>query len=163
MKIAIISDTHNHVRNLNTALSLINTEGITTIIHCGDMTSLETAELLRGFAVIFVFGNGDYASGAISKSLEEANPASWTGMVFEGEIDGVKIAAAHGHVPGKVESLFRSAQFDYVFHGHSHRRSDERGSRTRLVNPGALGGIQKETHSFCILDLSSRDLRYIEL
>ena len=163
MKIAIISDTHNHIRNLNTALSIINAEGITTIVHCGDMTSMETAELLRGYAVIFVFGNGDYASGAISKSLQEANPASSAGMAFEGEIGGVKIAAAHGHVTGKVESLFRSNQFDYVFYGHSHRRSDERGPRTRLVNPGALGGIQKETRSFCILDLAAGDLRFIEL
>jgi len=161
MKIAVLSDTHNHTRNLQTALNLIRAENIQTVIHCGDITTEETAKLLCGLEVIYVFGNGDFASGAIRNLLIEANPKSFGGLVFEGEIDGLRIAATHGHIPGKVENLSRSGQFDYVFFGHSHRHKDKREGYTRVINPGALGGLPKEDRAFCILETTTAEIRFI--
>jgi uncharacterized protein len=163
MKIAIISDTHNHTRNLQAALNTIQAEKIQVLIHCGDLTTIETAQWFRGYEVVYVYGNGDYASGLIRNFFIDSNPKSFGGLIFEGEIDGIRIAATHGHIPGKVETLSKSGQFDYVFFGHSHRRKDERLGFTRLINPGALGGLPKEDRSFCILETTTGEIRFIQI
>jgi predicted phosphodiesterase len=32
-----------------------------------------------------------------------------------------------------------------------------------VINPGALGGVRHESRSFCILDLQTDELRFIEV
>jgi uncharacterized protein len=163
MRIAVLSDTHNNVRNLQAALEMLQQQGIDTILHCGDMTSVETAQKLVGFRVIFVYGNGDIASGAIRETLLRMNPASYAGMVYKGKIGDARIAATHGHLPGVAEELIRSGEFDYVFTGHSHKHIDERHGRTRLINPGALGGMRREERQCCLLDLDAGKASFIEI
>ncbi len=76
----------------------------------------------------------------------------------------MKIAATHGHLEGVVENLVESREYAYVFTGHSHRRKDEMIRATRLINPGALGGMHVEKRSFVILDLTSGklDVHFLE-
>ena len=155
MQIGIISDTHNNTENLQAALQIFKQKAIRTIFHCGDVSRVEVAPLLEGFRVIYLAGNGDLLWGEIRRSLLELNPESFGGLVFSGEIDGVKIAAAHGHVDGVVNGLARSGEYDYVFCGHSHRHKDVQVGKTRLINPGALGGLKIEPRSICLLDLYS--------
>lgn len=155
MKIGILSDTHNNQKNLLAALDQFRANGIHTLIHCGDMTSPETARALEGFKVICVLGNGDVASGEIRKVLLEQDPENYCGMVFKGRIGGSRIAAAHGHIPGIVDELVHSGEHDYVFTGHSHRHEDRKHNFTRLINPGALGGLHPEDRGVYILDLDS--------
>jgi uncharacterized protein len=107
MKIGILSDTHNNAKNLQTALDIFAREGIETLIHCGDMTNVETAKKLAGFQVICVFGNGDIESGAIRETILALNPENYAGMVYKGKIGAARIAAAHGHMPGMVDELVR--------------------------------------------------------
>ena len=61
MKIGILSDTHNNIKNLRIALNVFLEEGIDTIIHCGDLTGVEIARAMDGFRVICILGNGDIA------------------------------------------------------------------------------------------------------
>lgn len=163
MKIAIISDTHNNTNNLQKALAIIHRENIDTLIHCGDLTDLEMLSWFGGLRVNYVFGNGDYLTGAIRQELLRQNPASTAGMVFEGLIDGFRIAAAHGHTFGTVENLAASQGFDYLFCGHTHHRRDEWLGKTRIINPGSLGGVSRSGPSFCLLDCSASDLQFILL
>lgn len=163
MQIAILSDTHNHLENLQKALQIIRDENIETVIHCGDVTSTETLAFLSPFRVILTFGNGDFSSGEMRNTLLRLNPESYAGAMFEGEIDGMKIAVIHGHHPSQFQNLVNGQQFDWVFFGHSHRREDRLQGRTRLINPGALGGLRKEERSFCILDTETRKVRFILL
>lgn len=161
MKIAIISDTHNHLANLQKTLRIIEGEDIHTIIHCGDVTTTETLSYLSAFRVILTFGNGDFTSGEMREALLKMNRDSYTGPAFQGEIDGLRIAVTHGHNISHFQTLLNSQQFDLIFHGHTHRREDTLHGNTRLINPGALGGLRKEERSFCILDTLSRQLRFI--
>jgi len=163
MKIGLLSDTHNNLTNLQAALSAFRAESIATLIHCGDITSPETAASLGGFRVIHVIGNGDYASGEIRRVLLDLNPLSSSALSFSGEIDQVPLAAAHGHQPRQVELLAASGRFQYVFTGHSHRRRDEILGATRILNPGSLGGLKAEERSVCVLDLSTGQARFIYL
>lgn len=163
MKIGILSDTHNHQKNLQAALELFRQQGIELLIHCGDLTSPETALELEGFQVICTLGNGDIASGEIRQILMEQDPRNYAGMVYRGEIDGARIAVTHGHLSGQVEALVRSGQHDFVFKGHSHMRQDQTSGNTRLINPGALGGRHVQTRSICILDLETRQIQFIDV
>jgi len=163
MQIAILSDTHNHLANLQKALRIIEDENIQTVIHCGDVTTTETLALLSPCKVILTYGNGDFSSGEMRNTLLRVNPGSYAGSVFQGEIDGLMIAVTHGHHLSQFQNLINSQQFDWIFFGHSHRREDRLQGRTRLVNPGALGGLHKEERSFCILDTQTRQIRFILL
>jgi len=163
MKLGVLSDTHNNLTNLEAALTFFRREGVETIIHCGDLTAPETASSMRGFRVIHTAGNGDYANGQIRQVLVDLDPQNFSGMVFSGEIAGVSIAATHGHLPGKAAELARSGEYRYVFSGHSHRRMEEQVGATRMVNPGALGGLKVEERSIFLLDLVSGEGRFIRL
>lgn len=161
--IAILSDTHDNLVNVNRALGIIRAENIHTIIHCGDLTSPETAYQFHGFRVIHVIGNGDQLSGEIRHILTELDPENFSGELFEGEIQGVRIAAIHGHIPGSVTSLVSKGTYHFVFHGHSHKRRHEIIQDCRLINPGALGGLKRESRTFAILDLETAGLTIKEL
>jgi uncharacterized protein len=161
MLIGVMSDTHNNSSNLLKALEIFRKAGVETLFHLGDITRPDMAAQLNGFRIIHTVGNGDYLSGEIRNRLLEMNPENFSGMVFTGEIGGERIAATHGHLPGKVEELARSAQYRFVLHGHSHRRRDEKQWGARIVNPGALGGLHPQERSIAILDLAEGRVMFV--
>ena len=163
MKIGILSDTHNNLANLAAALELFEREGVRTLIHCGDFTGVEVARKMAGFQVISVFGNGDFASGEIREELMQQNIDNYAGLVFSGRIGEARVAVTHGHLPGRVEELVHSGGYDYVFQGHSYHHKEERFGITRLINPGALGGMHREERRVCLLDLSTGKTNFIKI
>lgn len=170
MIIGVLSDTHNNLKNLALALDLFRARGVDTLIHCGDLTGVEVARKLEGFHVICAFGNGDIESGEIRSVLLEQDPLNYAGMVYTGRIgasqaspDGVRIAVTHGHLPGKVEELVHSGNYDYVFKGHSHQHVDQTFRYTRLINPGALGGLHREPRHVCLLNLDSGKAEFLQI
>jgi putative phosphoesterase len=162
MKLGILSDTHNHTQNLQQAMTLFRSRGITTLIHCGDMTSPNTAVLLKGFHVIAVTGNMDMNTGRLEGTLKQLNPENSLSATFTGEIEGVSIAATHSH-RGNVPDLVANGRFAYIFHGHTHRRRDEQLNGTRIINPGALGGTRHEPRSICIVNLDTNGVEFIQV
>ena len=163
MKIGILSDTHNNLKNVQVALNLFREQEIETIIHCGDFTGVEVARALEGFRAICVFGNGDVASGEIRRVLLEQNAENYAGLIYSGRIGGARIAVTHGHLPGRLEELVRSGEHDYVFKGHSHTHKDEKFGYTRLINPGSLGGMRREERQVCLLDLDTGRAEFIPI
>ncbi|MBE0696034.1 MAG: YfcE family phosphodiesterase [Anaerolineaceae bacterium] len=163
MLIGILSDTHNNLANLATALALFEREGVSTLVHCGDFTNVEIASKMAGFQVIGVFGNGDFASGEIREVLLRQNPENYAGLEFSGRIGDARIAVTHGHIPGRIEELVHAGGYDYVFKGHSHSHKDERFGMTRLINPGALGGMHREERRVCLLDTYSGKANFIKI
>ena len=160
MRLAVLSDTHNNSTNLKNAIIRLREEHIETVLHCGDVTDLETALLLAEFRLIVTFGNGDWNANQIRQNLMYYRADNFGGLVYRGEFDGVKIAATHGHLEGVRESLVESGEYAYVFQGHTHRRMDEMVRATHLVNPGALGGLHVEERSFVILDMQTGSLDF---
>ncbi len=160
MRIALISDTHNRTGSLRSALAYLSTAGIDTLFHCGDVTTVETARLMAGFTVHYVYGNADIDPEAIRELLISANPSSTGGLVFTGEIDGIPIAASHGHRPEKILPLAAGGAYRYVFRGHTHVQSDEMLGSTRLINPGPLGTYHNGGRTLAILDLHTGSLDY---
>ncbi len=164
MRIGVLSDTHNHIGNLLKALRLFKEEGITTLVHCGDMVNVTTAQQMAGFDVIYVNGNMDDSAEAVNDTLWMLNPNNETpGAVYSSKLAGVAIGVTHGHLAGKLEELLRSRRHAFVFTGHTHRQRDEMIGKTRVINPGALGGARYGARTVCLVDLESRDVRFVEI
>ena len=64
-----------------------------------------------------------------------------------------------GEITGEIFSgLLDSDFFDYIFVGHTHRKSDRMMGKTRVINPGAIGGAHRGERGFCILDFATGEL-----
>lgn len=162
MRIGVFSDTHDNIGNLLKALDYFKEEGISKLIHCGDMASVMTAKQMSGFDVIFVDGNMD--DSAVSDALWFLNSNNKIpGDVYTGSIGGAKIAVTHGHMNKKLDALIRSQRYDFVFHGHTHRSRDDIVGRTRVINPGALGGARYGPRTVCIVDFQQKEVQSIKI
>jgi uncharacterized protein len=161
MKIGVLSDTHDQLSNTLMVLEICRKRGIKTLIHCGDLTGLDMVPFFEGFRVIYTMGNMDFVTGAIKKRFEKQGEDNFVGMVFKGELNGVLVAATHSHFEGKVMELVSHQRYQWIFHGHTHQRRDEVIRGARIINPGALGGLGKESRSFCIVDLADNAVEFI--
>lgn len=161
MKIGILSDTHNDSAALQRALEIFRQRGIDTLLHCGDLTTPAILQNFEGFVVYLVRGNMDqHQQRALRSAAREQHGAHWLGAGDEIELAGRRIALTHGDRYDILQALLETEP-DYLFHGHTHRRRDERVGPTRVINPGALGGTQHEPRSIAILDLSNDHLEVI--
>jgi putative phosphoesterase len=163
MKVGILSDTHNDSAMTVHALQEFRQRDVSTLFHCGDLTSAEMVPLFAGFEVFFVRGNMDrHQKKALKRAIATQAGAEWLGKGDEIELEGKRIAITHGDRVGELETLL-FAEPDYLFAGHTHRRRDERLGPTRVINPGAVGGVQYEERSIGVLDLSTDELEVILL
>ncbi len=163
MKIGIIADTHNHRKNTLRALDILQEHQVERIIHCGDITTPPIIKLFEGCKVIFIFGNIDRYHADLMEMARDVVGMGSIGYHYTADWDGVRVAVCHGDDFDQLDEFIHSGRYDYVFHGHSHRRRDETIGETRVINPGALGGTQKESRSFCVLDLDTGNAHFIEL
>lgn len=163
MKIGVLSDTHNSLSNVIYAVETLRDRGIETLIHCGDLTDFDLISQFEGFRLIYLLGNMDQASGTIVKRVQKMNPENFAGTVFTGNLDGVSIAATHSHIEGEVMELVRSRKYQWIFHGHTHRRRDEIVGGVRIVNPGALGGMNWGLRTFCVVDLTEGNVEFVPI
>lgn len=142
MKIAILSDSHDNVPNMEKALDWINKEKISVIIHCGDLAA--PAMLDKVMAPKFsgeihlVHGNvGD--PELLDEVAKDFKNVTVHGMAGEIEAEGKKIAFTH--FPKEALELAKSGTFDLVFYGHTHKPWEEKIGNCRLINPGTLAGM----------------------
>ncbi len=158
MKIGILSDTHDNLRAVQKVCDLFAAERITTLLHCGDVCGPAVVEALDGFTVYFAQGNQERIT-ALRKAID-ARQEGRLAPLHTLLLDGRSVALLHGDDSNTLHRLISSGMYDYVIHGHTHRRRDQRQGRTRLINPGALGGVQWESPSACTLDLDTDEVRF---
>jgi putative phosphoesterase len=163
MIIAVLSDTHDNRNAIRRALELARGRGAAEVFHCGDLVSAAVLSLVRGWTLQYVSGNMDRDGGEIRAAVERLGAGSGCGGELHPQRDGLRIALMHGNRADALAAAVRSGKFDFVFHGHTHRRRDERIGRTRVVNPGALGAAAVGKYSFCLLDTSSGEIEFVEL
>lgn len=141
MKIAVLSDIHDHLDNLNKALKEIEGNA-KAIIFCGDMCAPFTAAVLAkaDLPVYACLGNND--EDQIGLFRKSGKNFTWTGLYQEFgevELENSKIAFCHHPQLGKL--LAKSSEYNAVFHGHTHISRSVILNKTLLLNPGAVCGI----------------------
>lgn len=158
MKIAIFSDIHDNVVNMNKAIDFIKKEGVKELIFCGDLCAPSVLrELAQNFhgQIHLVFGNVDgdhYLSARMEQDFKNVKIYNDLGEV---ELDGKKIAFVH--YPKIAQGLAKSDNYDLVFYGHNHKPWIENVGKCILANPGTLGGLFSRA-SFAVYDTKTNKL-----
>jgi len=145
MKFAIVSDTHDNIKNFNKIIAWLNQQNIATILHCGDICNQEIInEAEKNFKgeIVYVRGNGDYGL----RDLPDTE-----------ELDLVHKKVAMVHYPDLARKLAESGKYDLVFYGHTHKPWEEKVGNCRLVNPGEVAG-QRFKPTFALYDTQTDKL-----
>ena len=156
MRIGIVSDTHNNLRNCERIVEIFNAAQVERVIHTGDITQAKTLRVLAELdaPLCGVYGNNDLERA----SLEAA--CSDFGMRFldpplRVEWSGKRIGVVHD--PLDIGAPLLAAN-DVVIHGHNHTRVIERVNDTLIVNPGESAGHMTGFNAVGILDLQTLDV-----
>jgi uncharacterized protein len=168
MKIAVLSDIHDHIDNLDSALEKVKKTGSEAIIFCGDFCSPFVIPhlLLPGLHIYAFLGNNDGDPLAISEmakpdQMEISSPGREYGEI---DLDNTKIAYCHYPKTGRL--LAQSNQYQVVFHGHTHQAYEEHLGNTLLANPGSICGIISGKYgpaSFGVYDTASHKFELVYL
>lgn len=160
MKIAVFSDSHDHVTNMEQAVSIVKERGIRKVFHLGDYVAPFTIPTMEGLEVVGVLGNNDGEVMGLEYAFDEIN-GTLAGEFYECTLDGLKMAFYHGTVHRIRDSLVKSGEYDVVFCGHSHQRVNEKTEKTLFVNPGTVNGIRGDGASFAIFDTENVDVEFV--
>lgn len=159
MKFAIISDTHDNLKNFGKAVDFCIKEKIAVILHCGDIASQETIEEMKkmfGGEIKFVRGNCDYDLDEIPEKLEielggNLSTSLRTRRIF------------FNHYPNIAKKAAESGKYDFVFYGHTHAPKLEKAGECLLANPGELAGqINKPSFAICDTETGKLELKILE-
>ncbi len=141
-KIAIFSDSHDNVQNLDRALQQANQAGAQLLLHCGDLCApFMLARIAQNFAgaVHVIFGNND-GDGRLLQTIAAQYPSvTLYGIYAELAIANRQIALIH--YPEPARRIAQSGQLDLVCYGHDHKKLHEQIGNCHLVNPGELLGL----------------------
>jgi uncharacterized protein len=160
MKVAVVSDTHGHVRNTLLAIERISGEGVDVVLHCGDVGSAGILPLFSEWPLHFVLGNVDHDVASLRLAAREFGQ-SCHDRFADLDLEGVRIAMLHGDDGRRLRETVEGQEYDLVCYGHTHCREHHREGTTTVLNPGAL--YRARPHTLAIVELPGIDVRIIEL
>lgn len=163
MIIAIMSDSHDNIWNMEKALAMIGEENASMIVHCGDFVApFMLRELEKAMIPVYgVMGNND---GDRFLMVQTALTALKNITLFEliGHVDADGFSIAFTHEYQVAEGLACTGRYDLVCYGHSHQYHMEHVGETLLLNPGEIMG--KEGYpGFCIVDTGQKTVKRCEI
>ncbi len=140
MRIAILSDIHDNLWNLQAAIQFVqNTDAL---ICCGDLCSPFVIDELAKFPrdVHIVFGNNDADLYRITaKALKTANVHLY-GELFQAVFKQKRFAV--NHFDYLARPIAKSGDYDVVCFGHNHHFEISRAGECLLLNPGPIMGAE---------------------
>jgi uncharacterized protein len=158
MRVGVISDTHGEVHSTTNALRVLDSLGVSVILHCGDV-GVEVVPLLNGRRTHFVPGNTDNSDGLRAAMTDPEhtlhNPPGTL------EIEGCRIAFLHGDDGQLLHQTIHSGNFDLVCHGHTHAFASSRERKTLSLNPGAISRTRRP--SLAVVEIPSLDVTHVPL
>lgn len=160
MRIGVVSDTHNHLKNVARIVDLFNAADVERVVHTGDITQAKT---LRAFAaldapLVGVYGNNDMERESLETACREhghhfVDPPlhlAWAGR---------RIIVVHD--PKDLEEHLIAAS-DVALYGHDHWRAIERRGDTLMLNPGECAGHMEGFNAVAVLDLVQLEIELLE-
>lgn len=154
MQIAILSDIHDHLENLERVLSEV--QGMDLLLCLGDLCAPFTLDALAdGFRgpVHVTFGNNDGDIHLLHRNAARHPNVSLVAPMGEVEVAGQKLAFVH--YPVFAEGLAALGRYDAVFCGHTHKHELRIVGRTVLANPGEVMGRFGEV-SYGVWDVTGK-------
>lgn len=162
MKIAILSDIHDHSGNLKKALAQIQDQDV--LLCCGDLCSpFIVNQLGRGFTrdIHIVFGNNDGDLFRMTNLAQQYPHIQLHGEYVELTLGGLVFAINHFDNIGR--GLAKGGAFDVVCFGHNHKYETAQIGKTRLINPGEIYGHRTGYATFALFDTVSGEVQRVDI
>ena len=161
MKIGVVSDTHNNLKNIEIIINLFNDEKVPLVIHTGDISNANTLEKFSKLnsKLIGVYGNNDRNEPGLKEVAKKNN--------FQFQEPPRRLSLLDKeivifHEPDKIDQfLSENKLIDVVLYGHTHRYENITKNGVLYFNPGESAGMQKGKNAIGILDLINLEAKRI--
>ena len=153
MRIGVVSDTHNQLRNAQRIVELFNAAGVERVVHTGDITQAKTLDVLGRLEMplVGVYGNNDLERDSLERTAQELG-MTIVDPPLRLEWGGRALSVVHDPRAIDAEML---AECDFVLHGHSHLHVLERRDACWVFNPGECAGIMTGLNAIGVVDLET--------
>ena len=154
MKIGVVSDTHNNLRNVGKIVELFNEQGVERVIHTGDITQSKTIDVLANLnmPVHGVFGNNDQERESLERAMN-AHGFDFCDPPLTVTWAERRIIVVHD--PLEFDE-FSPDGHALALHGHTHRyRHESLNGGTLVFNPGECAGHMAGYNAIGVIDLTT--------
>ena len=161
MILGVVSDTHNHLSNVEKIIDIFNEKNVDKVIHTGDITQARTLSRFSRLncPLIGVYGNNDLEEKGL-KDIARQNGFNFYNPPFLLKISNKKIVIFHE--PEEIESfLKKDSSIQLIIHGHTHRYRNEKIRKVKVINPGECAGIIKGKNAVGMLNLEDLNFERI--
>lgn len=155
-RIGLISDTHDNLDRVRSAVKLFNELPVEQVFHCGDLVAPFVLKEFKPLAVplLVVLGNCDGDRVALKEVAQQMGFAIFDTRA-EISIANRKICITH-------QPLNPIPHCDFYIHGHTHRIRYEPGSPI-IVNPGEAGGWLTNRSTVATLNIETGEVEFFDL
>ncbi len=152
MRIGIVSDTHNNLKNCAKIAELFNEAQVERVIHTGDITQAKTLEVFSHLDAPMwgVFGNNDVGERDSLMSAVDLFGFQFIDPPLTLHWADKRVVVVHD--PLEL-SMVNTADFDIILHGHTHRQTIEYDGGQLTFNPGECAGHMAGFNAVGVLDL----------
>ncbi|MBO6555745.1 MAG: YfcE family phosphodiesterase [Pseudomonadales bacterium] len=153
MKIGVVSDTHNNLKNCNRIVEMFNEAAVDRVVHTGDITQAKTLEIFSKLTMPMwgVYGNNDL--GEMDSLVNAASQFSFEIIEPPMTLSWLEKSIVVVHDPLEL-SMVNPDHYDVILHGHTHRQTIEYDGNQLTFNPGECAGHMSGFNAIGILDLS---------
>jgi len=161
--IGLISDTHDNLEAIESAVNRFNEEQVGLVLHAGDFISPFAVKALGALEMpmIAVFGNNDGDLLQLASVFNSYDHLSLRGIFTSLKEGGISIGLYHGTEPDLLEHLIESGGFDVMVHGHTHIVEKYMHDETLVINPGEACGYISGKQTVSLLDVQEKDAQII--
>ena len=157
MRIGVVSDTHNNLKNVRKIVELFNAE-VSTESSTPVISATKTLEVLACLdAPLFgVFGNNDQEREALTQAIERY------GFAFQDpplHLNWCERSIIVVHDPLEFEGHL--ADQELALHGHTHRYRLETSGNLVVFNPGECAGMMAGRNAIGVVDLRTLECRVL--
>ena len=153
MRIGIVSDTHNNLKNVHRIVELFNTTGVERVIHTGDITQAKTLGVFAHLdAPLFgVYGNNDQERASLEAAVA-AHGFQFVDPPLELTWAQQRILVVHD--PLDLDGPMHDGH-NLVLHGHTHLKRIEESRGQLIFNPGECAGHMEGLNAIGVVDLAT--------
>ncbi|MDH4330040.1 MAG: YfcE family phosphodiesterase [Candidatus Moranbacteria bacterium] len=165
MKIAVISDIHDNFHNMVCAVEEIEKRDVEYVLCLGDLVANGIAKILAklNVPVLLIWGNniGDKVQ-VMNTAFESKGKLTVSEKTYDSiELGGRKLFLSH--YPDLANPIAASGEFDAVFFGHTHKKSQEKLGDCLVLNPGEIGTMVVSEASFAVYDTKTNEAEFVVL
>lgn len=167
--IGIISDSHDNLPNVLTAVKIFNQFQTSLVIHCGDYVAPFTLSAFKELncPLVGVFGNCDGEQEGLIRQAQQLKFQIHS-PPYKLEFNNRKILISHKpieieqYLHNPTNQLPSQSSFDILIYGHTHKPEIKR-EPILIINPGEASGWLFNKPSVAILNLSTEEVELIPL